>query len=81
MSDYAPGDLVDVRARDDLPWRPGTVTSADPTCLHVTLDAPLPTADQWSGAARRYGGTLPVSVVTVKCQVEQLVPGQLIQPR
>jgi hypothetical protein len=61
---YNPGDLVDVRSGVPT-WRPGVVSLVDDEKIVVDLDSPYPTADQWSGVTRRYGGSEPVAVATI----------------
>lgn len=64
LSDYQPGDLVDVRS--SIPtWYPGVVSFVDETKIVVDLDAPHPTADEWSGVTRSYGGSEPVIQATI----------------
>lgn len=64
LLNYQPGDLVDVRSSVPT-WYPGTVSVVDAKKIVVTLDAPYPTGDQWSGTTRPYGGSDPVASVTV----------------
>lgn len=79
---YNPGDLVDVRS-SLAPWRPGVVATVDTKKIVVSLDPPYPTADEWSGEARRYGGSEPVESVTVWMASEAIAEGaaQHIRPR
>lgn len=80
---FPPGTLVSVRAGEALPWRDGVSQGLDSTGQRyvVDLDAPYPTADEWSGTARRYGGSDPVERVLVNTQVDPLIPAQLIKAR
>ena len=61
---YAPGDLVDVRSAAPT-WHSGVVSLVDDSRIVVDLDAPLPTGDEWSGKELPYGGSEPVSKITV----------------
>ena len=80
---FPAGSLVCVRATEALPWRDGVSQGLTPDglCYSVDLDAPLPTADEWSGVSRRYGGGEPVLNVSVYTQVDFVVPDQLIKAR
>jgi hypothetical protein len=60
-----PGSPVYVRSAAPT-WWPGTVQAETATTYIVNLSTPLPTANQWSGVDRRYGGDQPVSQVTVQ---------------
>lgn len=79
MSQYQPGDPVNVRSGTQQ-RRPGVVALADADKIIVDLDAPWPTADQWSGVTRRYGGSDPVKQVTIWVASE-VVNGGHIEPR
>ena len=73
--------LVDVRADPALAWRPGQVGSQDDACWFVDLDTPYPTADEWSGVTRNYGGSEPVTKTAIWKQTEKLTPGDFIRER
>jgi len=78
MADYDVDDLVDVRADKTHSWRAGTVTAAEDTRYQVTLDTPV-TADTWSGATRKYGGSDTLSVVYILKNAEVVAEGELIR--
>jgi len=81
MDQFPVGTEVDVRSRADLGWHPGVVVESDSRCWRVQLDAPNPTADEWSGVSRRYGASEPVLFAIIMCQVDFLVPDELIKLR
>lgn len=84
MASYALDDLVDVRANKAHSWRAGTVTSAAAgpggNCWEVTLDIPV-TANDWSGATRKYGGTNTLTVVNIykHADLPNMGEGELIR--
>ncbi len=80
MSDYQPGDLVNVRSASPT-WWPGVVQTVDAARIIVALDTPYPTGDEWSGQTLPYGGSMPVTATTVWKASEAVAPGEHIQPR
>jgi hypothetical protein len=79
MANFVLNQRVKVRSGPENTWYPGVVTGTVPTEWAVSLDEPHPNADEWEGQARKYGGDIPVTVVTVRKQVEKLTPGEYIR--
>lgn len=78
MADYNVNDLVDVRATTALAWRAGTVTAKQADRWQVTLDSAV-TANDWSGATRKYAGTNTLTVVYIQFNAEVVEEGALIR--
>lgn len=61
---YQPGDLVDVRSARPR-WWPGVVRWVSDSQICVELEAPQPTANEWTGSVLRYGGGSPIGTTLV----------------